>query len=203
MAFELITDRSEASSGFNPEDRFIRVSGELVDVAIVPNKNMTRARVDLHLNPVTEVLRAGERQTDPADFQNGIHVSFDYGQWDAVNRSAKGPRPDDVWFEAIVPAFEAAGFDTSNLGEELLGLIGEELTFEEATIERTNSRGNTYEVIERGEDRRVLPPLNADDPDVSYDEEAGRWSDNAVFNKVTATYTSLLPVARIAASLAV
>lgn len=194
MTFELITDRANATSDFNNEDRFIKVGGTLANVEIKANRNMERARVDLHIQPVTEVVRAGEKQDAPESFKNGIHVSFDYGQWDAVNKKAKGPRRDDVWFEAILPAFEEAGYDRENLGNDLLGRIGTDVTFVEREIERTNKDGDGYEVVARDEDRNVLPPINADDEGVTFDAEAKRWSDNAVFNKVPATYTSLLPV---------
>lgn len=194
MTFELITDRANATSDFNNEDRFIKVGGTLANVEIKANRNMERARVDLHISPVTEVVRAGEKQDTPDAFTNGIHVSFDYGQWDAVAKAAKGPRRDDVWFEAILTGFEEAGYDRENLGADLLGRIGTDVSFEERTITRTNKDGEGYEVVARDEDRKVLPPINEADDDVVFNEETKRWSDTAKFNKVPATYTSLLPV---------
>lgn len=194
MTLNLNTDRNKATSDFNPEDRFVKVAGELADVSILPNRDMTRARLDLHVHPLTEVVRAGERQTEPGDFKNGIHVSFDYGAWDAAKKEAKGPKKDDVWFEAIIEAFETAGFDTADLGTDLLGRVGDAIEFEERVIERKNKSGDTYEVNARDpETRDLLPPTNADDEDIVFDEETKYWSDGAVFAKQTAVYTNLLP----------
>lgn len=191
----LVTNRNEATPDFNPDDRFVKVGGTLANVEVTPNRRMERARVDLHIQPVTEVVRAGERQTAPEDFKNGIHLTFDYGEWDAAGKVAKGPKASDVWFEAIIEAFEAAGYDVSNLGKDLLSRIGDEVLFVEQTIERKNRDGDTYEVIKRDpETRKVLPPINVDEDGVFFDEDKDRWSDAAEFEKVTATYTNLLPV---------
>lgn len=194
----LLTDRSKGASDFNQEDRFIKVRGTVANISIKPNQSMERARLNFLVNPVTEVVRAGERQTDPASLQSGVNVSFDYAEWDSKEGAAKRPKKNGVWFEVTLPAFKAAGFttdDDAKFQAELAALLGEEFTFEEGTLERVNQKGETYEVLKRDpETREVLPPLNEEQDDVFYIEEKKRWSDAAEFAKETASWTGLLPV---------
>lgn len=194
----LLTDRSKGASDYNPEDRFIKVRGTVAGIAIKPNASMERGRLNFHINPVVEVIRAGERQTDPAALKDGVNVSFDYAEWDDKEKAAKRPKKNGVWFEVTLPAFKAAGFttdDDAKFQAELAALLGEEFTFEEGTLERVNQKGETYEVLKRDpETREVLPPLNEEDDDVFFIEEKKRWSDAAEFAKETASWTGLLPV---------
>jgi hypothetical protein len=194
----LLTDRSKGLSDFNQEDRFIKVRGTLANVSIKPNSSMERGRLDFHINPVTEVVRAGQRQTDPSALQNGVHVSFDYGEWDSNAGASKPPKKNSLWFEVTVPAFTGAGYNTESgetLQAEIVSKLGEEITFEEGTRERVNQKGNTYEVLKRDPDsREVLPPLNEEQEDVFYQADKKRWTDAAEFAKETASWTGLLPV---------
>ena len=205
MTSPFASDREKhATSDFNREDRITSITGILSDFHNrEPNPAGTRARAKFVLRDISHVKRASDAIVDPSKFK-GFSVSYDYGDWDAINKQAKAPKKNDVWFEAIVPAFSAADIDLGD-GEALYGMIGDEITFTEQRIERIGYKGTPYEVRKRGEDGRTLPPIEVDSNGapkldaegntifLTKDSPEDRYPEDATWLKEIAWYENLFP----------
>lgn len=204
-----VTDRdTQAAPDFNRDDRITKITGTLQDFHVrEPNRAGTRARAKFVLRDITHVERASDAAVNAASFTNGFTVSYDYGEWDAINKIAKAPKKNDLWFEAVVPTFKANGVDLGS-GEALYAMIGEEITFVEMRVERIGYEGKPYEVRKRDvETGYTLPPIVVDDSGnpvldsegnntfMEKDEEAERWyPEDATYLRETAWFEGLFPV---------
>lgn len=161
------------------------------------------ADVEKNRNPIASGRRAGElwstamftvgavthcvMEDGSTPNEDTQQVRYSYAKWDDAKARPMAPDKRSAWFKVVVPAWAEVGIDLAN-PDSILSAINRRMTFEAKTLELG------YEVVERDDDGNILPPTNAEDSNVVYDEETERWSDNAVFNKVPATGTFLLPV---------
>jgi len=206
MSSPFASDREKHStSDFNREDRITSITGILSEFHNrESNPAGTRARAKFVLRDISHVERASDAAVDAASFTSGFSISYDYGDWDAINKQAKAPRKNDVWFEAVVPAFSAAGINLGD-GEALYKMIGEPITFTEQRIERIGYKGTPYEVRKRGEDGRTLPPIEVDSNGAPKLDAEGnnifltknspedRYPEDATWLKEIAWYENLFP----------
>jgi len=214
-ASPFVTNReTQATPDWVREDRITKITGILADFhSREPSRNLARARAKFVLRDISHVERASDAEARAESFQNGFTVSYDYGEWDEVNKMAKAPLKNDTWFEVVVPSWKDAGIDLGN-GEQMYALIGEEITFEERIVERIGYKGTPYQARKSDpETGWALPPIVTDDKGEALLDDEGnhvfmekgefldpktgktRWyPSDAVYLEETAWFEGLFPV---------